>query len=569
VRGVCITLAVTTLLVLPSTPVCAQVVRGRLTGAGTESPVHGALVGLIDATGVRHAVELSDASGRFVVEARQPGIYRLEVRRVGYRTVVSPALHLFRGDTLQYPLEVPAETIQLPAVIVEEERRCSLLPELGSRTAVTWEEARKALDITAWTEARGALRFQIVTWERELDPDRLRVRSERRNERVSVARQPFRSLRAERLAADGYVQPDGSDLIYYAPDADVLLSETFLEDHCFRLEAGAGTEDGLLGLVFEPTPDRELPDVSGVLWLDRGTAELRHLEFHYTNLMHLYPDVEYDVPRHAAGGYVRFERLRTGAWIVRRWWIRMPVIQLERRQVSPMAGGDVHDFLTVVAVREEGAEVTTTLTWEGEQLDGELTTTLLGTVFDSTIGRPLIGAAVRVVGTGLVARSDRRGAFRFDAVPAGRHVVEFTHPRFDAWNLPFPSREVTLAEGLVTSVDLAVPSVRTASALLCPTHPYQESDGLAVGFVADSATGVHVPDATVVFEWAQPGARREAPRVRIEARTDAQGSYRACGLPPGTGITVWATLHDRRTQAVTIQVERGAIRRQDLTGPLQ
>lgn len=564
-RGARTTLAAAMLLAVQSTPVHAQVVRGLLMGAGTERPVHGALVGLIDPTGARHAAELSDVNGRFVVGARQPGIYRLEVRRVGYRTVVSPALHLFQGDTLRYTMEVTAETIQLPAVVVEEERRCSLLPELGSRTAATWDEARKALDIAAWTEASGALRFHLVKWERELHPDNLRTRSEKREETVSRSRQPFRSLPAEQLAAGGYVQPAGSDLAYYAPDAEVLLSEEFLEDHCLRLEAGAGSEEGMVGLVFEPTSDRELPDVSGVLWLDRGTAELRHLEYRYTNLEYLYPDLEYGVPRHAAGGYVGFERLPTGTWIVRRWWIRMPVMQVERRRVSPLAGPEIREFLGVVSVMEEGGEVTATFGRRGEQLDGELTTTLLGTVFDSTTGSPLAGATVRLVGTELVAHTDQRGAFRIYDIPEGRHVVEFTHPRYEAWNLPFPSRELSLARGLVTSVDLAVPSVETASAMLCPTHPYQESDGLAVGFVADDITGIRLPDATVFFEWTQPGARPDAPRGHAEVRTDAQGSYRACGLPPGAALTVWATVHDGETEPVIIRVERGLIVRHDLT----
>jgi hypothetical protein len=568
-RGSRTTLAAAVLLAVQSGPVCAQVVRGHLVGTGTERPVHGALVSLIDPTGARHAIELSDASGRFVVEVGQPGIYRLEVRRVGYRTVISPALQLFRGDTLQYEMEVTAETVQLPAVIVEEQRRCSLLPELGSRTAATWEEARKALDITAWTEARGALRFHIVKWNRELEPEYLDVESEEREESVSLSREPFRSLPAERLSAGGYVQPSGSDFSFYAPDAEVLLSEEFLKDHCFRLEAGEDEEDNMVGLVFEPTSDRVLPEVTGVLWLDRGTAELRHLEFRYTNLQYWYPDMQYDVPRHTAAGYVAFERLRTGAWIVRRWWIRMPVIQLERRRVSPIAGAEVREFLTVTSVREEGGEVTATFSRRGEQLDGELTATLLGTVFDSTTGAPLAGAAVRLTDTDFVARTDGQGTFRIYDVPEGSHVVQFTHPRYEAWNSPFPSREISLTKGLVTSVDLAVPSVESASAMLCPSHRYQESDGLAVGFVADGTTGVRLPDATVFFEWTQPGARADAPRGHTEATTDAQGSYRACGLPPGTAITVWATAHDRWAEPVILRVERSAIVQQNLTVDLR
>ncbi len=556
-RGASTALATALLLAVHSTPVTAQVVQGRLTGAGTERPVPGALVGLIDGPGRRHGVELSDAHGRFVLRAPQPGIYRLEVRRVGYQTEVSPSLHLFQGDTLRYTMDVAAETIQLTAVVVEEEKRCSLLPELGRETAATWEEARKALDITAWTEARAALRFHMVQWERELDPGDLAIRSQREYENVSVARQPFRSLPAGELSAGGYVQPAGTNLSYYAPDAEVLLSDTFLEDHCFRLEAGDEDHAELVGLFFEPVSDRELPDVSGVLWLDRGTAELRHLEFRYANL-------DYDVSPRAAGGHVAFERLRTGAWIVRRWWIRMPVIQIERRRRSSIGGAGTRDFYSVVSIQEEGGEVTATFSRRGEQLDGQLTTTLLGAVFDSTAWQPLAGASIRLRGTDLGALTDRRGAFRIYDVPEGRYVVEFTHPQLEAWNLPLPSEEIVLRKGYATSVTLSVPSVAAVATSLCPSHLYRSSDGLVVGFVADSSSGVHLPDATVFFEWTQPGARPDAPRAHMEAKTDAQGSYRACGLPPDIAITVWATVLDRWAEPAILRLQQGAIAQQDL-----
>ncbi len=556
-RGASTALVTALLLALQSTPVSAQVVRGRLMGAGTDRPVPGALVDLIDATGRRHGVELSDVHGRFVVRAPQAGIYRLEVRRVGYQTEVSPSLHLFQGDTLRYTMDVAAETIQLAAVVVEEEKQCNLLPELGRETAATWEEARKALDITAWTEARGALRFHVVQWVRELDPEDLEIRSQEQHEKVSVAQKPFRSLPAGELAAGGYVQPVGTNLSYYAPDAEVLLSDTFLEDHCFRLEAGDKDHAELVGLVFEPVSDRELPDVSGVLWLDRGTAELRYLEYRYTNL-------DYEVSPRAAGGHVGFERLRTGAWIVRRWWIRMPVIQVQRRRVSRIGRAGTRDFYSVVSIQEEGGEVTATFSRRGEQLDGQLTTTLLGAVFDSTAWQPLAGATIRLSGTDLVSHTDRRGAFRIYDVPEGRYTVEFTHPRFEAWNLPLPAREISLRKGYATSVTLSVPPVAAVAARLCPEHPYQSSDGLAVGFVADSRSGIHLPDATVFFEWTQPGARPDAPRAHLEVTTDAQGSYRACGLPPDIAITVWATVLDYWAEPAIIRLQQGAIAQQDL-----
>ena len=65
----------------------------------------------------------------------------------------------------------------------------------------------------------------------------------------------------------------GGDLQYSAPDARVLLSDEFLDTHCFRI-AEAQNGDGRIGLAFEPLEDSPLRDIEGVLWIDRSTAML-------------------------------------------------------------------------------------------------------------------------------------------------------------------------------------------------------------------------------------------------------------------------------------------------------
>ena len=72
-----------------------------------------------------------------------------------------------------------------------------------------------------------------------------------------------------------------------------------------------------MGLAFEPVRDTDQPDIEGTLWLDRETAALQFLEFGYTW-------AEYQEARGVARGRVEFEGLPNGAWIVRKFWIRMP-----------------------------------------------------------------------------------------------------------------------------------------------------------------------------------------------------------------------------------------------------
>lgn len=62
---------------------------------------------------------------------------------------------------------------------------------------------------------------------------------------------------------------------------------------------------------------RTTPDVEGTIWLDAKTFELRLVEFQFMQL-----------PRatitRGIGGEVRFAHLPSSAWIVDRWFIRMP-----------------------------------------------------------------------------------------------------------------------------------------------------------------------------------------------------------------------------------------------------
>src|SRR6185295_10394123 len=103
------------------------------------------------------------------------------------------------------------------------------------------------------------------------------------------------------------------DTWYHGPDAELLLSDEFLGDHCF-LVAASPVSSSLIGLAFEPAPQRDLPEIAGTLWIDDKTSELRSLEFGYVNAQ---------IPQglQNIGGKIEFSRLPNGAWIVSDWHI--------------------------------------------------------------------------------------------------------------------------------------------------------------------------------------------------------------------------------------------------------
>lgn len=312
----------------------------------TGSAIVGAFAVLVDEGGEAVVRALTDDQGRFFLRALRPGRYRLRIERIGYASTESALLDLPAGTTLPLRMAVRAEAVPLEAIEVRGERRCASRPDRNAETASVWEEARKALEAAVWTEQQRLFRFTLRRWIRELDPATLEVRTDSTWYREGTFVRPFASVSVERLAREGYIVPaESGGLVYYAPDAQVLLSDLFLADHCFRTSPGRSRREGLIGLAFEPVRRRRVADVEGVLWLDRATAELRDVELSYTGET-LPPGAEH------ASAQIWFERVSGGAWIVRRWWIRMPRMRLVHDRFSGPGGR-----MELFAVREEGGEV--------------------------------------------------------------------------------------------------------------------------------------------------------------------------------------------------------------------
>jgi hypothetical protein len=185
-----------------------------------------------------------------------------------------------------------------------------------------WEEARKAFSLARETVLRRRLRFQSVARVYDLDRDGLVVQERPSSEPSGFTRWPVRSPAIESLAVHGFVT-HLEDLIsgptWFGPDPEVLLSEVFLESHCFRtMPSDAGTPADWVGLGFEPAPAPHKPDIRGTIWMDRESSELRRLDFSYETLP--------SWAGHAtAGGRLEFARLPGGLWIVQRWTLRVPV----------------------------------------------------------------------------------------------------------------------------------------------------------------------------------------------------------------------------------------------------
>lgn len=530
-------LAAAALLLLGAAlPLRAQVVEGRLADARSGEAVPGALVVLLDSAGATVARALADPAGRYRLRAPRAGRFRLRADRLGYVSGAPVEVTVGVDGAARRDLRVGAAPVGLEALEVRARgRRCAPRPR-DPATAAVWGEVRKALDATLAGETEGYT-FAFQKYRRDLGPDGV-VRAESRIDTAVAGAPPYGSVPVERLAAEGYLQTVGGERYFFAPDARVLLSDLFLQTHCFHLEARG---DSLLGLGFEPVRGARPTEVAGTLWLEPGSAALRWLEFRYVNL----PRGE---PGEGLGGRVEFERLPTGAWMVRRWWIRMPVVQrvvTTRREMRGRVEGAARD--EVAGFREEGGEVRAVSAPGGRAVLAASSAVLRGTVHDSVTAAPLAGARVFLSGTAFATLADSAGRFALEGLPAGEYTASFEHPTLESLGAVPPSRRVRLAEGAVAEVSLAAPSLATVGAWHCPgLH-----GGVVVGRVRDRS-GTPAAGAVVRVVWGRGG---------VEVRADGTGFYAACGVEGGR-VTLSAAAGAERARGTVEMTAR--VMRHDL-----
>jgi protocatechuate 3,4-dioxygenase beta subunit len=537
-----------------------QTVLVRVVEGESMAPSFGALAYLVDSEGGMVRNTLTDERGRALFVGIPSGTYRVRVEMIGMATAETGLFEISEGTTVTEELRMESSAIQLEGLEVElEAGRCSVRPGgEGLLVAEVWDEARKALSAASFTDQRGSYRYETVRYDRSLDRDGV-ILNEDQQKREGYMSTPFESRPAEDLAENGFVQRDGRDFVYYAPDAAVLLSDAFLDTHCFRM-AGR-REGGLVGLGFEPTGERKsVPDIAGTLWLDSETAQLRWLEFEYQ-----YLDPEMTSPE--VGGRVDFERMPDGTWIVPEWWIRMPVMatqtnfQGERRPFIArfhQTGG------LVLEAREAG----------GRSLGQRAQTGgVEGVVMDS-IGVPLAGVRVGVVGSNQEFFTDGEGKFSITGLTEGRYQVRFVDARLEqAGYIPEPvPRDVIRGE--LGYMEYHMPSMGDVLFEACRGVERPEGSVVLAGTVVNER-GRAVPDVTVRVSWTgfyQAGGGwvdTENPNGLtqttdgFETSTSSTGFFHFCGVPAGTALKLYAASGEVESDEYTVEIsefDTGALR---------
>ncbi len=510
----------------------AQAVRGQVVDSATGMPVGTGFVVLLAGDGSEVSRALSSRDGRFRLEAPSGGDFRLRSERIGYRASESELLRIEPGETLDYTLRVAALPVRLATVEVQGRNRCRRNPGEGESTVLIWEEIRKALTATTWSDAQELFHYTMYRYERTLSPDRSRVGEESGAVRSGVSEPPFKSIPAERLADQGYISERADGTWYYIPDAEVLLDPDFLGTHCFHVVRDTRYRPGMVGLAFEPMRDRDLPDVSGTLWLDESTSELQTLEVQHTR-------VPAGLRDDRVGGDVEFMMLPSGAWIVRKWQVRTPIVSLleytpgRMRRYTPRLDG----------FRDSGGEILTVTSRDGTAVFDAPLARVTGTVYDSTRGAVLQQASVSVSGTGFVATTNAEGKYLLEVPLEGDYTVSLRHPWLDSIAVPPQLKPVILARDSIAEVAFAVPHVDGVLQRVCRGMPRMRGIRVLVGVVRSPEAAQPVAGAMVSATWqtiAESNGRYTVRDIREEVGTDENGFYAVCDVPAARPLTLHA-----------------------------
>jgi hypothetical protein len=507
-----------------------QPLRGTARDSATSAPLPGVVLTAIDSSGSTVGRTIADAAGRFSLPLL-PSTARIHVVRIGYRP------RDFARPPGAASLDFTMSRIPplLDAVRVSDRELCPGSADRGAAFQL-WEQARAGL--LASVVARDANPATVTTtvFERRMLPGDDLVRRQQIERHTGETTRPFVAFAAPaRFAAQGYLREVGNDRLFLAPDADVLLDESFVATHCFHLQAADAGHADQIGLAFVPVPNHSdtLVDVSGVIWIDRVDPMLRSFDFRYTNL-------EPAAVRAGAGGHLDFRTVANGVSFVEWWSLRLPVLTMTPRPPSatasqfprPRLRQDRRDF-QVGEIHEGGGQVLQAKWPDGTNWQAA-PTGITGAVTERGSAHALVGALVTLSGTQDTLTTDERGQFTLPAMVPGRYTVVIADTSLGAFT---PARsetrvvEVRRGQTVEVRVDLlpALESIRQS----CRKQRELPYTTTIVGRVVLPDGGPAQRGVVRAVWQADYGQVREAISVTTTERSmdlDAEGRFLLCGV---------------------------------------
>jgi hypothetical protein len=466
----------------------AQSLEGRVSVAEGQAPVERLTLRIVDSA--RAVVRIAELSGdlRFRIALPRAGQYTVHVLALGFLPeTFGPVAVGDTGSSTINPI-LQRRRVQLDSVRVVAQSQCKTDSQLGSAWLRAWQQARPQLASVALITAHRAPEALILEF-RGLEPRgdadypsgrwdarRLAALTPRQSPAQDALTEPISSqeLESYRVRSPEPALPDMRTL-----DPSTLATDEFLNSHCFGLKTSPHDTLDWLGVTFRPVeqPASDPSAVSGVLWLDAASGELRRLDYANTGMRewrYIVCPLEpgrcvRQVDGAGAGGMLEFGRDADDSWKVIRWETRsIPVatgngdLRFKAKRVDGRLESCTHGetcayrFLAtrtyqrisvggvVSATLRQHAADSISLRLYNDAINraaGKAPGTVRGVVVDAA-GVPIPGVLIRAQEPEIFSRSDSTGTFVLSPLRRTAQTLRVEQAGFREQMLPIkPGKE--------------------------------------------------------------------------------------------------------------------------------
>jgi len=366
------------------------------------------------------------------------------------------------------------------------------------------------------------------------------------NARIDSAGTTFGSFGAARSAADfvrnGFTADSSGLLVYYGPDAEVLLDDGFAAGYCFHLMEAERARPNQIGLGFRPASRRDgRIDVDGALWIDTVARALVDIDYRYLGVD---PRAEPFRP----GGRISFREMPNGVVVIDQWSIR--IVGGRREENDP--------FQSIVRpLSPTGRPIPRDPSFYGVEVWGELARATwpdgyswmapLGTLHVKAVdedGKPMPGTIVRLADTDYQATADSAGNLELPDLVPGPYAVSIVDPELAALGITMPTPlEFVAARRWAILTRLPVTTLEDYLSDRCRTGGAdgsgQRSEAVSgaawlIGRVT-TPTGQVVPDAKWSLRYRDFLGEH---RIVKDADVGLDGVFQYCQLRKGESVTM-------------------------------
>lgn len=505
--------------------------RGIVVDSVSRQPIGGAVLTLLDSAGATVARTLTNERGEYRLASSASG--RLaRVVRIGFEphdvTIAIGSVGDARLDVSLLSLPTLLQPTRVLAKARCHRRECA------SALSV-WEQARAAiLAMVAERSANPGLMHRLL-FSRVIDGDGEHVMAMRvRADSVDSTANSFLAMRsAQAFVRFGFTTDLTDSATFFAPDAEVLVSDAFARAYDFELAEGSPTRPHQVGLHFTPTDlATGKVQIDGILWIDTVARELRDVAFHYVGLPLARP-LAMPFLRSARspeaeemlqpGGHLHFRTMPNGVAIIDRWSIHL--VRGAADTVAELGNGRIgFDAVTRVRpyVEELGGEIERANWPNGFEWRGSFGTLRVQAV--SSTGNPAKGSIIALVATPYFGVVDSTGTAQIPNLLPGPYSVRVIDPRIAPLGVGVPtSLEVSAVRDSTVTATLVVPTAEEYIADRCKAaHQWTAGDSVLVLGRVVTPDGKSVSGAKVTLASVQRGSHDQG------VVTGTDGLFQSC-----------------------------------------